>query len=73
MKSPDDGFTLVELLVVILVLAVLGGITILSVSGTRDHAVDACEKANTRVDATRDGVAAVRGGSRPELVAGGSC
>ena len=68
----DRGFTLIELLIVIVVLAILAGIAMLYADGAREQAVDSCEAANERVDATRDGVEAVRG-EKPDIISGGTC
>lgn len=71
-RPRDAGFTLIELLLVIVVLAILAGIAILYADGAREHAINSCEAANERVDATRDGVEAVRG-EKPDIISGGSC
>ena len=64
----DDGFTLVELLIVMIILSVLAGIAIFGVLYVQDDAETACSDANTRIDKTVD--AAPGSGAYAE---GGSC
>jgi general secretion pathway protein G len=48
----DGGFTLIELMIVILVLGILAGIIIFAIGPFQDSATKASDKANTRACST---------------------
>lgn len=50
----DEGFTIVEVLMVMVILAVLAGIAVFGVQHVKDDADSACSNANTRIDRTVD-------------------
>jgi prepilin-type N-terminal cleavage/methylation domain-containing protein len=51
-RVSDAGFTLVELLIVIVILGILAGIAILALGAFQSQAKTACTNANNRIDAT---------------------
>lgn len=71
-NGDDRGFSLVELLIVILVLGILTGIAIFGASGFTDGASEACTKANTRI-ATNIAVASSLNPAGSYSVTGGTC
>lgn len=50
----DSGFTLIEMLIVILILGILSGITVLSVQAFQDRAAEACDDANSAMQRVVD-------------------
>lgn len=60
----EDGFTLVELLIVIIVIGILAGIAIFGTQFFREDAAAACNDANDRITAGATAAASAAGQGR---------
>jgi prepilin-type N-terminal cleavage/methylation domain-containing protein len=57
----DNGFTLIELLIVIIVIGILAGIAIFATGTFADDASEACDRANSRIEASARAAAEATG------------